>query len=108
MIRKSGHRFSEKIMLNRFYCVVLAPKPAGRRADLSGDELIPLLGGARTGLFVCRPWCAILVASGSKRTPAAARSSSEMVYRMARQGIKGVGVAAMRRRIRIKGEKRWT
>src|ERR1700676_4392170 len=38
------------------YCVVLAPKPVGRRANLSGDELIPLLGGARTGLFVCRPW----------------------------------------------------
>jgi hypothetical protein len=27
---------------------------------------------------------------------------------MARQGIKGVGVVAMRQRIRIKGEKRWT
>jgi hypothetical protein len=27
---------------------------------------------------------------------------------MARQGIKGVEVVAMRQRIRIKGEKRWT
>jgi hypothetical protein len=81
----------------------------GRRANLSGDELIPLPGGGENRLVGVSPMArAILVASGPKRTPAAARSSSEMVYRMARQGIKGVGVAAMRRRIRIKGEKRWT
>jgi len=35
---------------------VLAPKPVGRRATLSGDELILLLGGARTGLFLRRLW----------------------------------------------------
>jgi hypothetical protein len=55
MIRKSGHRFSEKIMLNRFYCVVLAPKPAGRRAHLSGDQLIPLPGGGENRLVGVSP-----------------------------------------------------
>jgi hypothetical protein len=35
-------------------------------------------------------------------------ASSMFPCPMARQGIKGVGVVAMRQRIRIKGEKRWT
>ena len=35
------------------YGVMLAPKPVGRRANLTVDELIPLLGGTRTG-FVRR------------------------------------------------------
>src|ERR1700693_2324907 len=66
------------------YCVVLAPKPVGRRANLSGDELIPLLGGASTGLFVCRPWRArswsLRGQSGRRRRLAVAQECSDGYY----------------------------
>jgi hypothetical protein len=58
-------------------------------------------------LCVARGACA-LGRFGVNADVGGGRSSSGMVYRMAWQGIKGVGVVAMRQRIRIKGEKRWT
>jgi hypothetical protein len=108
MIRKSGHRFSEKIMLNQFYCVVLAPKPAGRSAHLSGDELIPLPGGGENRLVGVSPMARAIWSlrgqSGRRRRLAVAQKWS-IGWRG--KVLKG-GVAAMRRRIHVKGEKRWT
>jgi hypothetical protein len=64
IIRKSGHRFSEKIMLNQFYCVVLAQRPVGRRASLR-RRAYTASGVGENRLVGVSPMRAILVASAA-------------------------------------------